>query len=478
VIRSDSGVAHRLSSSARVLSAAGSQVKAKRQRKKRLWHMHNWRAREIQPTLESRLGEADGGESLYARTTHSPSCSVATGAKSGQTRLNANITRVIYDYQAPCPEYDQKPALKLKICLPFPVQSWAGNPGQAMKYTDIAIIGGGLAGSTAAAMLGRAGISAVLIDPHPLYLPDFRVEKLSGDLQVERFRKTGIAEAVLRAATHDGENWIARFGYLLDQRPSRQYGIMYDALINAIRAEIPDTVESIHAKATSISSSVERQKVVASNGEEISARLVVLANGLNVGLRQSLGIERRIVSACHSISLGFDLVPVGRPAFDFPALTYFSERSSDRIPYLTLFPIGSRMRANLFAYREFDDPWLREMRRAPAATLNASLPRLRRLTGEFTVPGDVKIRPADLYVSSGHRQPGVVLVGDAFETTCPVTGTGTDKVFTDVERLCNVHIPGWLATDGMDERSRRFTTIRSRPPATHGLPPRRTASAR
>jgi hypothetical protein len=32
-----------------------------------------------------------------------------------------------------------------------------------------------------------------------------------------------------------------------------------------------------------------------------------------------------------------------------------------------------------------------------------------------------------------------------------VTGTGTDKVFTDVERLCNVHIPAWLATDGMDE---------------------------
>jgi 2-polyprenyl-6-methoxyphenol hydroxylase-like FAD-dependent oxidoreductase len=320
-----------------------------------------------------------------------------------------------------------------------------------MKYTDIAIIGGGLAGSTAAAMLGRAGIPAILLDPHPIYPPDFRVEKLSGDLQVERFRKTGIADAVLRTATHDGENWIARFGYLLDRRPSRQYGIMYDTLINAIRAEIPATVEKVFAKVTSISTGAERQKVVASNGDEISARLVVLANGLNVGLRQSLGIERRIVSACHSISFGFDLVPVGRPVFDFPALTYFSERSRDRIPYLTLFPIGNRMRANLFAYRAFDDPWLREMRRAPAATLNAALPRLRRLTGEFAVPGDVKIRPADMYVSSGHRQPGIVLVGDAFETTCPVTGTGTDKVFTDVERLCNVHIPGWLATEGMDE---------------------------
>jgi 2-polyprenyl-6-methoxyphenol hydroxylase-like FAD-dependent oxidoreductase len=90
-----------------------------------------------------------------------------------------------------------------------------------MKYTDIAIIGGGLAGSTAAAMLGRAGIPAILIDPHPVYPPDFRVEKLSGDEQIERFRKTGIAESVLASATHDGENWIARFGYLLDKPSSR-----------------------------------------------------------------------------------------------------------------------------------------------------------------------------------------------------------------------------------------------------------------
>ena len=58
-----------------------------------------------------------------------------------------------------------------------------------MKYTDIAIIGGGLAGSTAAAMLGRAGMPAILIDPHPAYPPDFRVEKLSGIEQVERFHQ-------------------------------------------------------------------------------------------------------------------------------------------------------------------------------------------------------------------------------------------------------------------------------------------------
>jgi 2-polyprenyl-6-methoxyphenol hydroxylase-like FAD-dependent oxidoreductase len=320
-----------------------------------------------------------------------------------------------------------------------------------MKYTDIAIIGGGLAGSTAAAMLGRAGIPTVLIDPHQVYPFDFRVEKISGDEQLDRFYRTGIADSVLRSATHDGENWIARFGYLLDKKPSRQFGMMYDDLVNAIRAEIAAPAERICAKVIDVSTSAERQKVTLSDGETISARLVVLANGLNVGLRRTLGIERQILSACHSISLGFDFVPVGRPAFDFPALTYFSERASERIPYITLFPVGKRMRANLFAYREADDPWLREMRQKPIETLNAALPRLSRITGEFAVSGDIKVRPADLYVSTGYRQPGIVLVGDAFAATCPVTGTGTDKVFTDVSQLCNVHIPAWLASEGMSE---------------------------
>ncbi|HEY7843516.1 MAG TPA: NAD(P)/FAD-dependent oxidoreductase [Bradyrhizobium sp.] len=320
-----------------------------------------------------------------------------------------------------------------------------------MKYTDIAIIGGGLAGSTAAAMLGRASIATILIDPHPVYPPDFRVEKLSGAEQLARFRKTGLAEAILPQATHDGVNWIARFGTLLDKVPSQQFGMAYDTLVNAIRREIPEEVEQIFAKAVSVSTSDDRQKVTLSNDEVISARLVVIANGLNVGLRQVLGIRREITSRAHSISIGFDIAPVGRHSFDFPALTYFSERPSDRIPYISLFPIGERMRANLFTYRDPGDVWLRELRVAPAKTLNAALPRLKEITGAFAVCSEVKIRPADLYVNSGYRRAGIVLVGDAFASSCPVTGTGTDKVFTDVAQLCNIHIPAWLVSEGTGE---------------------------
>ncbi|MDB5566685.1 MAG: monooxygenase, FAD-binding protein [Tardiphaga sp.] len=317
-----------------------------------------------------------------------------------------------------------------------------------MRYTDIAVVGGGLAGSTAAAMLGRAGVSAVLIDPHTKYPPDLRCERVSTS-QIELLRKTGFAAALFRAGTLDRQIWTARFGYLIDKKPSEQFGILYDSLVNAMRDEIPASVETVVAKTTAIATSPDRQTLTLSTGEEISARLVVLASGLNIGLLHKLGIERQVISKCHCITAAFDVVPVGRAAFDFPALTYFSEGPSDRAAYLTLFPVGDTMRANLFVYRTMEDPWLREMRAAPAQALHTLFPKLHGFTGDFDVTGQMRIRPADLYISTGHRQAGVALVGDAFATSCPAAGTGTNKVFTDVERLCNAYIPNWLATEGM-----------------------------
>jgi 2-polyprenyl-6-methoxyphenol hydroxylase-like FAD-dependent oxidoreductase len=344
-----------------------------------------------------------------------------------------------------------------------------------MRYTDVAIIGGGLAGSTAAAMLGRAGIAALLIDPHAVYPPELRCEKLGGE-QLDLLRKTGLAEPILNAATLDGEVWEARFGYVVNRKPSDQHGIMYDMLVNTMRAQIAPEVETIHAKASAISNSGERQKVVLSNGEEISARLVVIANGLNVRLRHMLGIGRRVISECHSITLGFNVEPVGSPAFDFPALTYWPKRPESRIAYLSLFPVGETMRANFMVYRDMTDPWLAGFRQAPEQTMLALMPGLQRMMGEFRVSGPVKIRPADLYATDGHLQPGIVLVGDAFSTSCPAAGTGTTKVFTDVERLCNVYIPQWLSTDGMenekiagfyDDADKRASEARSLAKAYH-----------
>jgi 2-polyprenyl-6-methoxyphenol hydroxylase-like FAD-dependent oxidoreductase len=317
-----------------------------------------------------------------------------------------------------------------------------------MRDTDIVIAGGGLAGSTAAAMLGRDGFDVVLVDPHATYPPDLRCEKLDA-FQVGVLRRTGLAEQVLAAATLDGECWIARFGRVVYKGPNHQWGILYDTLVNTVRATIPEGVTFIHGQVTGIVNSCARQVVTLASGEEFSARLVVVASGLNSGLRRALRIAREDVSKCHSITLAFDLEPVGRASFDFRALTYYAESTADRMAYLTLFPVGRTMRANFMVYRDMGDPWLREMRERPMPAMLSVMPGLAKLIGHAEVVGPVKTRPADLYQTHGYLQPGIVLVGDAFSTSCPAAGTGCGKVFTDVERLCNVHVPRWMATDGM-----------------------------
>src|SRR5260221_14203766 len=106
-----------------------------------------------------------------------------------------------------------------------------------MKDCDIAIVGAGLAGSTAAAMLGKAGYSVALVDPHDSYPAEFRCEKLDAS-QVALLRKTGLADPVLRQATQDGVVTIARYGRVVDTKSSGRYGIVYDTLVNAVRRQI------------------------------------------------------------------------------------------------------------------------------------------------------------------------------------------------------------------------------------------------
>jgi 2-polyprenyl-6-methoxyphenol hydroxylase-like FAD-dependent oxidoreductase len=317
-----------------------------------------------------------------------------------------------------------------------------------MRETDVVIVGGGLAGSLAAAMLGKKQIATVLIDPHEVYPAELRCEKLDAG-QIAILMKTGVGEAVLPNTALASELDVVRFDRLVDRKPGMQRGIMYESLVNTVRSAIPSGVERIKGKVNAVANSPDRQLVTLSDGTEISARLVVIANGLNLGLRESLGMTRDVLSPQHSITIGFDVKPVGRSGFDFEGFTYWSRRPSDMYAYLTLFPVPGAMRANFMVYREMTDAWFATLRKTPKQALLEAIPGLEEPVGPFEVTSQAWIRPADLYQTRNVDTAGVVLVGDAFATSCPAAGTGTGKVFTDVERLCNRYIPHWLASDGM-----------------------------
>lgn len=314
---------------------------------------------------------------------------------------------------------------------------------------DVAVVGGGLAGSAAAALIGRSRLRACLIDPHKEYRADFRCEALTQS-QIALLAKTGLLKEVLPVMTVSHGMWTARHGKIVERRRDRRlYGFSYQRLVMRLRESIAARTPFIEGTVKSVQNGADRQTVILSDGRTISARLVILAMGTNARLRRDLRMTQTEFSPTHSISLGFDVKPLGTASLRFPALTYYSESPSKRAAFLSFFPIESQTRCNLFVYRTAHDPWLAQFRQHPKALLDDLMPNLKTLAGHFEIASPIQIRPVDLYEMTDVARDGVVLIGDAFSNSCPAAGTGCDKVFIDVERLCNHHLPHWFASEGM-----------------------------
>lgn len=312
-----------------------------------------------------------------------------------------------------------------------------------MRQVDVAIVGAGAAGAMSAAMLGRKGMSVALIDPVHPFGADFRSEKLE-HAHIDALTKAGLLDEVLPAGRPYDRIWIARQGHLVEKRPRLEYGIEYSVLVNTLRGLVPEAVAFVADKVVGLETSETRQVVKLASGDGVEARLVIVASGLLPDVLTALGMSRTVVSRGHSVSIGFDLAPEGCAAFDFDALTYFGEGPQHRVAYFTIFPMGDIVRANLFVYRELSDPWFKAFRADPVAAVHACMPRLRNLTGDFRILGTPRVRPVDLVDTVGCDKPGVVLIGDAYRTACPVSGTGASKAMVDAERLCNGYVSQWL----------------------------------
>jgi len=302
----------------------------------------------------------------------------------------------------------------------------------------ILVIGGGMAGSLLALVLGRRGLPVTVIDPRRDPPAMFRNEKL-GIEQIELLKDLGALGCFERACWPQG-------AYADMDKPSlTDCGAPHQVWLKSVRAAWPDSVTFVEGTVASVEADGSTPSVTLADGETLTGRLVVLASGHMHRLHESLGISVRMLSQAHSACLGFSVagdrfvpsqvhqVPFGRG-----------------VGYVSIFPMPGETRVNLFSYRPLDDPWTRRMARDPLGALAEVSPEAARALEGTSVVRRCEVRGIDLYATEGHRRAGVVLIGDSFHAPCPSSGTGMLRILNDIKVLADTHLPQWLATPGMD----------------------------
>lgn len=318
----------------------------------------------------------------------------------------------------------------------------------APESAHIAIVGAGLSGSLAAVVLARAGYRVTLIDKNAVCPKQFRVEKIAGR-QVDLMRKLGVFGPIADEATLFRDIINVRAGRIVDRTQDPHFGILYDDIVRIVRAQLPPSVDFLIDDVRDIQTGPRTQLLSLANNGPIMPDLIILATGMVDSLRHKVGIGRRMVAEKQSISFGFTLAPKIERAPAFQAITYYGAGDSNRIDYLNIFPIAGLLRANLFTFLDQDDPWVREFRQNPIVELCNALPGLADFVGKLEPIDRVQSWVMNLSVAENVDQDGIVLIGDAFQTSCPAAGTGVTRLLTDIDRLCNVLIPRWVGTPGM-----------------------------
>ncbi len=314
---------------------------------------------------------------------------------------------------------------------------------------DVLIAGGGLAGSSLAIMLGRAGFHVELFERS-----HFPREKACGEglmpAGVGVLQRLGLADAVggapfygirYHAGTYVAEGCFPASGGL----PSIGRGQRRRHLDQVLFAAAAATPGVVARTGTSVEAPlVEQGRVVGLMvaGEPHHASLVVAADGAHSRLRRQLGLDRpRCGYGRVGLRVHFRLAADRQAP---PWVEVFLGGGYEL--YITPLPQGEVLVAALAG---------REVIAAPTHALLArwiaEQPVLRaRLHGAEQITSLRGLTPLQGSATRGVI-PGAVLLGDAAGFLDPITGSGMAQALLAAELLAHCIRQGWEAGDGWPE---------------------------
>lgn len=313
-------------------------------------------------------------------------------------------------------------------------------------------MGAGFAGTSLTWALRQHSLRIALIDRQAKYPEAFRAEKLETD-QVAMLNQLDLLDARRPATPPLRHVDCYRDGVHYRNDVNEQYGIHYTDTVNNLRQLAKSHSELIISKISALYTSPTTQTVELTDGRRLTSRLIIMCTGGNIAnpLLAALGVTRAPKPHMRSLSFAFDIERRDGAPFGFTSFTYFLDPRRHGIDLITLFPLGTTIRVNLFTQWLPRDPRVSALRQQPLKELETYFPDLFPIIGDSRLSNDqpVEAFPTGYYRLEGTNKPGIVVVGDEFQSVSPATGLGLSKVLTDVIVLGEL-VPQWLATPGMD----------------------------
>lgn len=282
------------------------------------------------------------------------------------------------------------------------------------------------------------GLSVRVFDARPEYPGRFRADKLEENQHgiLEQLSLDGLVRPVPSPFVEEVTIFQGRKARVVPT--GRQRGMDYQETVNSFRAFLGTLVPVEVTNVAGVRDGPDGCEITLGDGTVVSSRLGVMATGGSPMVRKSLGLPGQAAEAMLSTSFGFFAEPAEGERFATDAFNAFPARAVDGLQYVTFFPMGGRIRANLFTCWDPSGDEARMLRADPIGGLDRYFPHLTKHVGRIALAGKLQVATTYYYRQPHQHLQSTVMIGDEYQSVSPATGMGISKCTTDTRLLVDL----------------------------------------